>query len=281
MALSGQGADELLGGYSRHRTAALAARVAPAPRPSRAAALSAAARLGAPALRASRTSSCRRSGARVPRAARDSTRAGRRSARARAARATHEIADVRGAPQSARRRRDATATRSPRCFPGRPTRARRRHAALLRPHVDGVLARGARAIPRSPRRGVLRTDSQLAEGRRLTTKYLLKRAARGHRPGQDHRQAQDRVLQCRRGLLVPGSGGPTRSRDYLLAPGPRYAELLDRGAVESLVSAQRAGSPGSGSRAALGPDARGLADRLPSARPRAFSPPRARVVLAG
>ena len=40
--------------------------------------------------------------------------------------------------------------------------ARRRHAALLRPRVDGALARGARAVPRSPGRRVLRHDSQLS-----------------------------------------------------------------------------------------------------------------------
>ena len=35
-------------------------------------------------------------------------------------------------------------------LPRRPARARRRHAPLLRPRVDGALARGARAVPRPP-----------------------------------------------------------------------------------------------------------------------------------
>ena len=73
--------------------------------------------------------------------------------------------------------------------------------------------------------------------RRLQTKYLLKRAARGLVPDRDHRQAQARLLQ--RALVAAGSPrscAPPR-RSYLLDAAPRYAEFLSRSAVARLVSA--------------------------------------------
>ena len=45
-----------------------------------------------------------------------------------------------------------------RALPRRAARARRRHAHVLRPRVDGVLARGARAVPRPRARRAVRPD---------------------------------------------------------------------------------------------------------------------------
>ena len=64
---------------------------------------------------------------------------------------------------------------------------------------------------------------------------------RGHRPGPDHRQAQDRLLQRRRRRLVRA-----RRRDGAISrlparAEPGYAELLDRGRVERLVARARGG----------------------------------------
>jgi asparagine synthase (glutamine-hydrolysing) len=78
--------------------------------------------------------------------------------------------------------------------------------------------------------------------RRLQNKYLLKRAARGILP--------DRVIDKRKlGFFQASTGGWLRAQmdgaisDYLLGPSPRYAEFLDRGAVERLVRAHREHQP--------------------------------------
>jgi asparagine synthetase B (glutamine-hydrolysing) len=75
---------------------------------------------------------------------------------------------------------------------------------------------------------------------RLERKYLLRRAARGLVP--------ERVLEKRKqGFFQGSTGGWLRAQmdgaisDYLLGPSPRYAEFLDRGAVERLVRAHRDG----------------------------------------
>ena len=81
----------------------------------------------------------------------------------------------------------------------RQARARRRHAPLLRPDVDGPLARGARPVPRSPGRRALRGDPErLKVIGAWTTKYCFKRGRTWACPRSHHRQAQDRLLQRRR-----------------------------------------------------------------------------------
>jgi asparagine synthase (glutamine-hydrolysing) len=77
--------------------------------------------------------------------------------------------------------------------------------------------------------------------RRLTTKWLLKHAARGIVP--------QRIIEKRKlGFFRPAFDDWFRAQvtgtvsEYLLAPEPRYAELLDRGAVKRLVSRHVDGS---------------------------------------
>ena len=149
--------------------------------------------------------------------------------------------------------------------------ARRRHAPLLRPRVDGALARGARAVPRPPGRRVLRDDpgrSSRCDG--STTKYVLKQAARGLVP--------DRIIDKPKiGFFHAAVDGWFRAQtrgaisDYLLGPNPRYAEFLDRGAVERLVTRPRGRqrTRGNGHVLLSDPDARGLALDVPAARARA------------
>ena len=148
----------------------------------------------------------------------------------------------------------------------RAARARRRHAPLLRPRVDGPLARGSRAVPRPRARRVLRHDPGAMKVRRTTTKYVLKNAARGLVP--------DRIIDKPKiGFFAASVDGwfaaQTRGviSDYLLAPNPRYADFLDRDEVAKLVQAHADGArrkqrpP-----AAVAADARGLAVVLSSAR---------------
>jgi asparagine synthase (glutamine-hydrolysing) len=78
--------------------------------------------------------------------------------------------------------------------------------------------------------------------RRLQTKYLLKRAADGVLP--------ERVIHKRKlGFFQGPTAGWLQAQmdgaisDYLLGPSPRYAEFLDRGAVERLVRAHREHKP--------------------------------------
>ena len=78
--------------------------------------------------------------------------------------------------------------------------------------------------------------------RRLQTKYLLKRAADGVLP--------ERVIHKRKlGFFQGPTAGWLQAQmdgaisDYLLGPSPRYAEFLDRGAVERLVHAHREQKP--------------------------------------
>jgi asparagine synthase (glutamine-hydrolysing) len=70
--------------------------------------------------------------------------------------------------------------------------------------------------------------------RRLTTKYLLRRAARGIVP--DEVISRPKVSFFHRNLeqWFRGQLGAS-ARDYLLAPSPRYAEFLDSDAVSGLA----------------------------------------------
>src|SRR6185503_18821065 len=77
--------------------------------------------------------------------------------------------------------------------------------------------------------------------RRLRTKVVLKHAARGLVP--------DRIVHKRKlGFLREASNGWLRAQlggaasDYLFGPSPRYAEFLDRPAVETLMHEHLAGS---------------------------------------
>jgi asparagine synthase (glutamine-hydrolysing) len=77
--------------------------------------------------------------------------------------------------------------------------------------------------------------------KRLTTKHLLKRAARGLVP--------DRIIDKPKiGFFNAAVDGWFRAQtrgaisDYLLGPSPRYAEMLDRREVERLVRGHEGGS---------------------------------------
>ena len=171
VALSGQGADELLGGYRKHRAAALVGAVEPA-----AAAAAAAGARDMPSRAQPRFDRLARTLAapRIP-----STRLLAMSGdlddglreRARPRRRSPSSTDERSL--RAVQRRSTPIADEPLAgdaLPRRPARARRRHAPLLRPDVDGPLARGARPVPRPPRRRVLRTDPDRAQGPRGSTR---------------------------------------------------------------------------------------------------------------
>jgi asparagine synthase (glutamine-hydrolysing) len=79
--------------------------------------------------------------------------------------------------------------------------------------------------------------------RGLTTKYLLKRAARGIVP--------DRIIDKRKiGFFNAAVGAWFRSQadgaisDYLLAPSPGYEQLLERDVVADMVAQHGRGAPG-------------------------------------
>jgi asparagine synthase (glutamine-hydrolysing) len=241
VALSGQGADELLGGYERHRTAAFAAAWARIPRRFRSAAEHFASK-GGPRLerRASILAASdpaerylavhRRLGpleraelVRGPLSDLD----GRSSFRAVASRLT----GVTGEPLPAMLSLDAQL--------GLPDdmlhyfdRASMAESLEVRvPFLDHRVVEYCARIP-----------SEL-KVRRMTTKYLLKRAARGVVP--------DRIVDKPKiGFFHRAVGEWSRSQAipaiklYLLDPSPRYAEFLDVKVVRRLVADHEAGKGG-------------------------------------
>ena len=160
VALSGQGADELLGGYRKHRAAAIAGHWQRLPGFARSAGNSLLARGPARLGRASRTLAAEDAAARLL------TMSGNLAPGLRARLARGPLAELDGlsALRALRSRLDGVvadplpATLVPR----RAARARRRHAPLLRPRLDGAFARGPRSVPRPPRRRVLRDDPDAA-----------------------------------------------------------------------------------------------------------------------
>ena len=167
-------------------------------------------------------------------------------------------------PAGRRARRRAARGRA---LPGRAARPGGRHAHLLRPRLDGVLARGARAVPRPRARGArARASRPSHKVRRLQGKHVLRLAARDHVPAF--------VLDKRkRGFFneaVGVVGGRRRrrpgGRSCCSARTPPTPRVLDREAVERAVArvARRARRPREP--AARADDARGLARRVPAAR---------------
>jgi asparagine synthase (glutamine-hydrolysing) len=238
VALSGQGADELLGGYSRHRNAALAARVARLPAPLRALATTAArhapgrfagvgrvvgakdAATGYLAANANIDASLRGALVRGRLAAMPGT-AGLGAVRDR-------VSGVEGDPLALMLYADGLL--------GLPDdmlhyfdRASMAYSLEVRvPFLDHEVVEFCSRIP---------SDLKV---RGLTTKYLLKHAARGVLP--------DRIIDKRKiGFFNATVGSWFRAQtdgaisDYLLAPGARYGELLDPAAVAGLVARHRDG----------------------------------------
>ncbi len=142
------------------------------------------------------------------------------------------------APRRGARRRSARG----RSIPRRATRARRRHAHVLRSRVDGLLARGARAVPRPRVRGAVRA------GPRPTSRCAASRASTCcARPpaawsptsswpsasaGFFNEAVGDLARGARWGDSRSGSARPTR---------PHTQRVLDRGAVERAARTWRAG----------------------------------------
>jgi len=233
VALSGQGADELLGGYSRHRNAALAARMLRLPRPLRGLASAAAAR----APRRYRTAAA------VLRAEDPVSR--------------HLVAN-RNMDDASRDRLVRGALRDRHGVPARTTVAERLGGASGDPlammlFLDGQLGLVDDMLHYFDRASMARSlevrvpflDHHVVEFcarlptdlkvRGLTTKFLLKRAARGIVP--------DRIIDKRKiGFFNAAVGAWFGSQadgaisDYLLAPNPAYAELLERDVVVDLVA---------------------------------------------
>jgi asparagine synthase (glutamine-hydrolysing) len=243
VALSGQGADELLGGYRKHRAAALAGRWARLPRPVRAAGTAALRRGPARFERPARTL-----GASDP-AERLLATSGRLGEALRRDLVRGPLAELDGgiALRTLRERLGRV--------PDDPLpaalyldgqlglvddmlhyfdRASMAHSLEVRvPFLDHHVVEYCATIP---------ADYKV---RRLETKHLLKRSVRGLIPdriidkpkiGFFHRAVDEWFRAQTRGAIS----------DYLLGPSPRYAELLDRGAVEKLVRGHANGSSGNG-----------------------------------
>ena len=236
VALSGQGADELLGGYKKHRAAALVERWQRLPRPLR--------RAGEHAMLAGPSRLHR--AARTLAAANASDRllamSGRVDDTLRAALYRGPLADTDGhAALRAIIPLAADVDDAP-------------LAATL--HIDGQLMLPDDLLHYYDRASMMQSlevrvpflDHKVVEYcariptslkvHHLRTKHVLKEAARGIVP--------QRIIDKRKiGFLRGATSGWLQSQmdyaisDYLLAPNPHYAEFLDRAAVERLIAQHR------------------------------------------
>jgi asparagine synthase (glutamine-hydrolysing) len=238
VALSGQGADELLGGYKKHRAASLVAKWQRLPKGVR--------RAGEAALLRSPARNKRAARALV--AADPVDRVLAMSGRVDdALRRELYVGPLAGADGLAARRMIEPFATTAHGDPLAETlhidgqlalvddmlhyfdRASMMHSLEVRvPFLDHHLVEFAARIPSS------------SKVRRLRTKHLLKEAARGIVP--------QRIIDKRKlGFVRSSTDGWLRAQmdesiaDYLLAPSPHYAEFLDRGAVERLVTSHREG----------------------------------------
>jgi len=247
VALSGQGADELFGGYRKHRAASIAGSWRRLPAPARRLLEAAAARGPAKTRRAAVTLS---SGDAVERLL---AMSGHFDDASQAALVRGPLAAHGGAARRALRARLGGVSDDP--LPATLyldaqlglvddmlhyfDRASMAHSLEVRvPFLDHHVVELAARIPAS------------AKVRRLETKHVLKLASRGLVP--------DRIIDKPKigffnAAVDVWFRNQTRGAisDYLLGPSPRYAELLDRQAVERLVRAQAAGGSGAGGHALL------------------------------
>ena len=238
MALSGQGADEMLGGYKKHRAASLVAAAQRLPDPLVRGGAALAAKGPAPMRRAARTLAAPDAVARLLAMSSRTDSALRRrlyrgplaavpgdaAERAVAERLGHGAGD----PLQATLRIDgqlALVDDMLHYF----DRASMAYSLEVRvPFLDHRVVEYCATIP---------SDLKV---RRLRTKHLLKEAARGLVP--------DEVIDRRKVGFFRGSVGSwfnaqsaAAVTDHLLDPGARYAEFLDRGVVEGLVREHQQG----------------------------------------
>ena len=191
VALSGQGADELLAGYDRYRRTAAIDRWTAIPAPLRRAG-AAAARRGSVRLRLAAAVA----GARDPVTAAVGPlgmgdrrpRRGRRRSRRRSAVGARAGDSQTGSAAPAPEGR-------PRAPPRWAAQPRGRHAALLRPDIDGALHRGARPVSRPSHRRVLCADAGPPEAGRRRDEADPAHSRPRARAGRDHRQTESRLLQ--------------------------------------------------------------------------------------
>ena len=169
-----------------------------------------------------------------------------------------------------RRRARRRAARG-RALPRRPARPRRRHAHLLRPRLDGLLARGPRAVPRPRVRRALRARSRPSHKvRRLQGKHVLRLAARGPRARTSCSTSASAASSTR--PSAPGSA-PAAARSWtelLLGARPRLrAGPRPRRGASAPSREWRAGRRAPRAAAARARHARAVARRVPAARLRA------------
>ena len=248
VALSGQGADELLGGYTKHRAAYLAGEIGRLPRPLRRLAIGGARRGPARVKRAARTLSAQDTverllamSSRIDGSLRaDLFRGDLASSNGQAARAV--VADRLGGlddePLPATLYIDAQLALVDDML-HYFDRASMAHSLEVRvPFLDHHVVEYCAGIPAN------------LKVRRLNTKYVLKRAARGILP--------DHIIDKRKiGFFAGSVDGWFRDQasgaitNYLLAPEPRYAEFLDPEVVRELVRRHAAAPRGADARLLL------------------------------
>ena len=271
MALSGEGGDELFGGYYTYVADLLADRaggLAPWPRPlverlptsTRAGEL----RLQGQALRPRRAPAAARA---PPRVEGDLLR---RRAR-RADRPAGRLRPGRPLPRALRRDRRrraarAAAGRRPRHLP------RRRPAGEDRPRVDGALARGAGAVPR-PGRDELRARAAASPpGARAAQEGAAAQGGRAARPEPDRARQEARLLDPGRGVAARRARA-VRARDAVAGLASPPGLLPARGREHAARPPRR--RPGGPLPPALGPAGlHALARATRRAEPEALREPR-------
>ena len=227
VALSGQGADEQLGGYRKHLAASLASRASRLPRPL--------ARALAAAIPNERVRGVLAAEEPPQRLLASSGRLGS-DERARLVRGPLQLLDGGAALRvvAARAGQDKPALEAALYLDGQLAlvddmlhyfdRTSMAHSLEVRvPFLDHRFVELCATIPAR------------LKVRRLTTKYLLRQVARGIVP--DEVIDRPKVSFFHRNLeqWFRGQLG-TSARDYLLAPAPRYAEFLDQRAISGLAS---------------------------------------------